>query len=71
MPVKQSPYQIVIPARYASERLPGKMLLKLAGIPLLQHVWQRATESSAKSVVTQPMMSASLAQPKHSVQRSC
>lgn len=44
-------YRIVIPARYASERLPGKVLLKLAGKPMLQHVWQRATESSARSVV--------------------
>jgi len=51
MPVKQSTYHIVIPARYASERLPGKILLDLAGKPLIQHVWQRATESSAESVV--------------------
>jgi len=49
--MKQSAYHIVIPARYASERLPGKMLLELAGKPLIQHVWQRATESSAESVV--------------------
>ena len=46
-----SAYHIVIPARYASERLPGKVLLDLAGRPLLQHVWQRANESSAESVV--------------------
>lgn len=46
-----SAYHIVIPARYASERLPGKVLLDLAGLPLLQHVWQRAKESSAESVV--------------------
>lgn len=44
-------FHIVIPARYASQRLPGKMLLDLAGQPLLQHVWQRATESTAESVV--------------------
>lgn len=49
--VNHSAYHIVIPARFASERLPGKVLLDLAGQPLLQHVWQRATESSAKSVV--------------------
>lgn len=49
--VRVSPYHIVIPARYASERLPGKMLLDLAGKPLLQYVWQRANESSAASVV--------------------
>ena len=50
MSVMQSTYHIVIPARYASERLPGKILLELAGMPLIQHVWQRATESSAESV---------------------
>jgi len=43
-------YHIVIPARFASERLPGKVLLELAGRPVLQHVWQRAIESGAKSV---------------------
>ncbi len=49
--VSQKEYHIVIPARYGSERLPGKLLLDLAGQPLLQHVWQRAKQSSAKSVV--------------------
>jgi len=44
-------YHIVIPARFASERLPGKVLLELAGKSMLQHVWQRAKESSAESVV--------------------
>lgn len=33
---------VVIPARYASTRLPGKPLLLLAGKPLLQHVHERA-----------------------------
>jgi 3-deoxy-manno-octulosonate cytidylyltransferase (CMP-KDO synthetase) len=46
-----SAYHIVIPARFASERLPGKVLLDLAGQPLLQHVWQRACESAAESVI--------------------
>ena len=46
-----SAYHVVIPARYASERLPGKMLLDLAGQSMLQRVWQRAMESSAESVV--------------------
>ena len=49
--VKASAYHIVIPARFASERLPGKVLLDLAGQPLLQHVWQRACESTAESVI--------------------
>ena len=44
-------YNIVIPARYASERLPSKVLLDIAGKSMLQHVWQRANESSAATVV--------------------
>ena len=32
----------VIPARYASTRLPGKPLAILAGKPLVQHVWEKA-----------------------------
>lgn len=48
---KPGAYHIVIPARLASERLPGKVLLDLAGLPMLQHVWRRANESSAQSVV--------------------
>jgi 3-deoxy-manno-octulosonate cytidylyltransferase (CMP-KDO synthetase) len=33
---------IVIPARLASTRLPKKVLLDLAGKPLLKHVWEKA-----------------------------
>src|SRR5690554_6377768 len=44
-------FNIVIPARFASERLPGKMLLDLGGQPLLQRVWEQANKSSAQSVV--------------------
>jgi len=32
----------VIPARYASTRLPGKPLVPLAGKPMVQHVYERA-----------------------------
>jgi 3-deoxy-manno-octulosonate cytidylyltransferase (CMP-KDO synthetase) len=32
---------VVIPARYASTRLPGKPLHPIAGKPLIQHVWER------------------------------
>jgi 3-deoxy-manno-octulosonate cytidylyltransferase (CMP-KDO synthetase) len=32
----------VIPARYASSRFPGKALAKLAGRPIIQHVFERA-----------------------------
>ena len=44
-------FVVVIPARYASERLPGKPLRLIAGRPMLQHVWQRAKESEAQAVV--------------------
>jgi 3-deoxy-manno-octulosonate cytidylyltransferase (CMP-KDO synthetase) len=47
----RSAYHIVIPARYASERLPGKVLIDLAGKSMLQHVWERACESAAETVV--------------------
>jgi len=39
---------VVIPARYASTRLPGKPLVPLAGKTMIQRVWERA--SQAKSV---------------------
>ena len=32
---------VVIPARYGSTRFPGKPLFKIAGKPLIQHVWER------------------------------
>ena len=35
----------VIPARYKSTRLPGKMILDLAGKPLVQHVYDRVRQS--------------------------
>lgn len=35
----------VIPARFASSRFPGKALAPLAGKPMLQHVWERASLS--------------------------
>ncbi len=44
-------FVVVIPARYASERLPGKPLQLIGGRPMLQHVWERATESAAREVI--------------------
>ncbi len=44
-------FNVVIPARYASRRLPGKPLIRLAGKPMLQHVFERASESSAAKVI--------------------
>ena len=34
-----------IPARYDSQRLPGKVLLPLAGRPMIQHVYDRAASA--------------------------
>jgi 3-deoxy-manno-octulosonate cytidylyltransferase (CMP-KDO synthetase) len=39
---------VVIPARHASTRFPGKPLFPLAGKPMVQHVWERC--SRAKGV---------------------
>jgi len=44
-------YHIVIPARMASQRLPGKPLLEINGAPLLKHVFERARDSAAASIV--------------------
>lgn len=35
----------VIPARFASTRLPGKPLVEIAGKPMIQHVYERAAEA--------------------------
>lgn len=44
-------FHVVIPARYAAARLPGKPLLDVAGRPLIQWVWERARSSGAASVI--------------------
>lgn len=44
-------FKIVIPARYASSRLPGKPLVDIAGKPMIQHVHDRACESDADKVI--------------------
>ncbi len=46
-----SDYKIVIPARYGSSRLPGKPLIELAGKPMIQHVFERAMDTSASEIV--------------------
>lgn len=43
-------FVVVIPARFASSRLPGKPLLDIAGKPMIQHVWERACQSGADEV---------------------
>lgn len=41
----------IIPARYASTRLPGKPLLEIAGKPMVQHVYERAMKAELVSNV--------------------
>jgi 3-deoxy-manno-octulosonate cytidylyltransferase (CMP-KDO synthetase) len=41
---------VIIPARYASTRLPAKPLLRETGKYLIQHVYERASESRADAV---------------------
>lgn len=45
------PFSIIIPARYASNRLPGKPLLDIKGKPLIQHVFETASNTQAKNIV--------------------
>lgn len=47
----ESGFHVVIPARYASTRFPGKPLHPLLGKPMVLHVVDRALESKAVSVL--------------------
>jgi 3-deoxy-manno-octulosonate cytidylyltransferase (CMP-KDO synthetase) len=42
---------VLIPARMASTRLPGKPLADIGGVPMIVHVWRRATEAKIGRVV--------------------
>jgi 3-deoxy-manno-octulosonate cytidylyltransferase (CMP-KDO synthetase) len=44
-------FRVVIPARYASSRLPGKALLSIGGKPMIQWVYERACASKAHEVL--------------------
>ncbi len=46
-----TPFHVVIPARFASTRLPGKMLADINGKPMIEHVYLRALLSDAKRVL--------------------
>ena len=41
---------IIIPSRMASTRFPGKPLVKINGIPMIQRVWQQAMKSNLGEV---------------------
>jgi len=42
---------VLIPARFAASRLPGKPLAMIHGRPMIVHVWQRAMEADLGPVV--------------------
>jgi len=42
---------VLIPARMAATRLPGKPLALIAGRPMIEHVWRRALEADLGPVV--------------------
>jgi 3-deoxy-manno-octulosonate cytidylyltransferase (CMP-KDO synthetase) len=42
---------VIIPARLASTRLPGKPLADIAGTPMIVHVWRRAVAAAVAPVV--------------------
>ncbi|MGS3136746.1 3-deoxy-manno-octulosonate cytidylyltransferase [Aeromonas sanarellii] len=44
-------FVVVIPARYASTRLPGKPLADIHGKPMVQHVVEKALQSGAERVI--------------------
>jgi 3-deoxy-manno-octulosonate cytidylyltransferase (CMP-KDO synthetase) len=44
-------FRVVIPARHASTRLPGKVLRLICGKPMLQWVYERACDSGASEVL--------------------
>jgi 3-deoxy-manno-octulosonate cytidylyltransferase (CMP-KDO synthetase) len=46
-----SDFHVVIPARFAASRLPGKPLADIGGRPLIQWVWDSARASGAASVI--------------------
>jgi 3-deoxy-manno-octulosonate cytidylyltransferase (CMP-KDO synthetase) len=52
MPATARPdYAIVIPARYASSRFPGKPLADILGKPMIRHVWERCIAAAGREHV--------------------
>ena len=44
-------FSVIIPARYASSRLPAKLLEDINGKSLIEHTYLNALQSSAKRVI--------------------
>lgn len=48
--MSETRFTVIIPVRYASQRLPGKVLLDIAGQPMLRHVYEHCVRSGADAV---------------------
>lgn len=46
-----NPFHVVIPARFASTRFPGKLLMDLGGMTILQRVYRKASEANPASIL--------------------
>ena len=44
-------FTVIIPARYASSRLPSKPLAEIAGKPMIKHVWEKSQQAGANRVI--------------------
>jgi len=44
-------FHVIIPARYQSSRLPGKLLMELHGVTVLERVYRQALQASPKSII--------------------
>lgn len=44
-------FHVIIPARYQSSRLPGKLLMELHGMTVLERVYRQAVQANPKSVI--------------------
>lgn len=44
-------FHVIIPARYQSSRLPGKLLMELHGMTVLERVYRQALQAKPKSVI--------------------
>ena len=44
-------FHVIIPARYQSTRLPGKLLLELGGSTVIERVYQQVLKAKPKSII--------------------
>jgi len=44
-------FHVIIPARYQSTRLPGKLLMELGGITVIERVYKQAVQAGPKSII--------------------